>query len=75
MRTLLWITITTMLYTAPMTIDYTADGYTYLIDNYGYEWEYERELGGEDVIVFISTNGTLDQEDDEIIDIQEKVDI
>ena len=58
-----------------MTIDYTADGCTYLIDNQGNEWVYEQELGGKEVTVLIDTNGTLDQDDDTIIDIQERIDL
>lgn len=71
MRTLLWITIATTIYTTPMTVDYTADGYTYLIDNQGYEWVYEQELGGEEVTVMLDNNGTIEVEDDTIILIQE----
>lgn len=69
MRTLLWITITATIYTTPMTVDYTADGCTYLIDNKGNEWVYEQELGGEEVTVMLDTHGTLEVEDDEIISI------
>lgn len=69
MKTLLWITITATIYTTPMTVDYTADGYTYIIDNKGNEWVYEQELGGEEVTVMLDTHGTLEIEDDEIISI------
>lgn len=67
MRTLLWMSIALSIYTTPMTVDYTADGYTVLIDNEGGEWEYEEELPGEEVIVMLSNEGTPQIDDDTII--------
>lgn len=75
MRTLLWITIATTIYTTPMTVDYTADGLTYLIDNQGYEWIYEQELGGEEVTVMLDNNGTIEVEDDKIVAVQETTEL
>lgn len=69
MRALLWISIALSIYTTPMTVDYTADGYTVLIDNEGGEWEYEEEIPGEEVIVILSNEGTPQTDDDTIIDI------
>ena len=71
MRTLLWITTALTLYSTPMTVDYTADGYSVLIDPAGYEWEYDTEISGDKVNVLISNNGTPDIEDDIIIAIEE----
>lgn len=65
----LWITVALMLYSAPMTVDYTEDGYTYLIDPEGYEWIYEGEIEAERVNVVISNEGTPYIEDDKIIGI------
>lgn len=75
MRTLIWITITATLYTAPMTVEYTADGYSYLIDTRGNEWVYEQELGGEEVTVLLDNNGTPEPYDDIIVDIQDRIDL
>lgn len=75
MRTLIWIMMSAMLYTTPMTVDYTADGYTILVDEQGYEWDYERELGGERYLAVVNNNGTPEIEDDWIVELLPITDI
>lgn len=75
MRTLLWVTIAAAIYSTTMTVDYTADGETVLIDREGYEWIYEQEVGGEEVTVLLFNNGTSDQSDDIIIAVEEAVNL
>ena len=75
MKTLLWITTALTIYSTPMTVDYTADGYSVLIDDAGYEWEYGAEIPGERVYVLMSNNGTPDIEDDIIVAIEEGIDL
>ena len=65
----IWIAISLTIYTTTMTVDYTADGYSVLIDSEGGEWEYEEEVPGEEVTVILHNNGTPDIEDDVIIQV------
>lgn len=65
----IWIAINIALYTTTMTVDYTADGYSVLIDSEGGEWEYESEIPGEEVIVLLHNNGTPQANDDVILEV------
>ena len=58
------------LYVAPMTVEYTADGCSYLIDEAGNEWIYESEIEGEHVNVLMDNNGTIDITDDIIVEVR-----
>ena len=69
MRVLLGTIITILLYISPMTVEYTADGCSYLIDEDGDEWIYEQELNSEEVTVLLWTNGTSEKEDDIILEV------
>jgi len=71
MKALLWITISLFIYSAPMTVEYTEDGITYLIDDEGYEWEYEGEIYTPRVNVLLSNEHTPDLSDDTIIAVEE----
>ena len=64
------ILLTLIIYSAPMTVEYTADGLTYMVDNQGYEWIYEGEIENTEVEVILSDNGTPEIEDDIILAIK-----
>lgn len=61
------ILLTLVIYTTPMTVEYTADGLTHMVDNQGYEWIYEGEIENTEVEVILSDNGTPKIEDDIIL--------
>lgn len=64
------ILLTLIIYSAPMTVEYTADGLTYMVDNQGNEWIYEGEIENTEVEVILSDNGTPEIEDDIILAIK-----
>ena len=64
------ILLTLAIYVSPMTVEYTADGFTYMVDNQGYEWTYEGEIENTEVEVILSDNGTPEIEDDIILAIR-----
>lgn len=72
---LIWITVTAMIYSTTMTVDYTADGQSVLIDREGYEWIYDREVPGEKVNVMLYNNGTPDIDDDIIVAVEEVINL
>ena len=53
-----------------MTVEYTTDGLTYMVDNQGNEWIYEGEIENTEVEVILSDNGTPDIKDDIILAIK-----
>ena len=61
------ILLTLAIYVSPMTVEYTADGLTYMVDNQGYGWIYEGEIENTEVEVILSDNGTPEIEDDIIL--------